>query len=260
MDKQEKPLYSLMTLETFKGILGIDDRESNLAQFCLVTGTHTIEQYCKRRLIKKRHFEIVEFYDDLLLPLREYPVRKILAAFLMNNEQVTNNKEKRKMKNEKRINEHGKLIEPEFYELIPDCGSDLDIPFTVKLSPAILRIRGLRRVKVVYQAGYVVNPHPCGFTTSEFAMQTPAKALKKAASRGEPSPLCGSIEYTVPHVPPDLASACLELASWNMNRYRGRLIGMTGNVRGTGKDGEHFEMSMPENVRTLLEPYRRKTI
>jgi len=45
-----------------------------------------------------------------------------------------------------------------------------------------------------------------------------------------------------------------------MNRYRGRRIGMTGNVRGTGKEGEHFEMSMPENVRSLLEPYRRKTI
>ena len=61
-------------------------------------------------------------------------------------------------------------------------------------------------------------------------------------------------------VPADLASACLELASWNMNRYRGRRIGMTGNVRGTGKEGEHFEMSMPENVKDLLEPYRRKTI
>jgi hypothetical protein len=35
---------------------------------------------------------------------------------------------------------------------------------------------------------------------------------------------------------------------------------MTGNIRGTGKDGEHFEQSIPENVRRLLEPYRRKTI
>jgi hypothetical protein len=35
---------------------------------------------------------------------------------------------------------------------------------------------------------------------------------------------------------------------------------MTGSVRGSGKDGEHFEMSMPENVRALLEPYSRKTI
>jgi hypothetical protein len=35
---------------------------------------------------------------------------------------------------------------------------------------------------------------------------------------------------------------------------------MTGNIRGVGKEGEHFELSMPENVKQLLEPYRRKVI
>ena len=66
--------------------------------------------------------------------------------------------------------------------------------------------------------------------------------------------------YKQDKVPPDLVSACLELASWNMNRYRGRRIGMTGNVRGSGRDGEHFELTIPENLRSLLEPYRRKVI
>jgi hypothetical protein len=60
--------------------------------------------------------------------------------------------------------------------------------------------------------------------------------------------------YSAGEVPPDLGSACLELAAWNMGRYRGRRIGMTG------AEGEHLEGSMPENVRGLLEPYRRKTI
>jgi hypothetical protein len=66
--------------------------------------------------------------------------------------------------------------------------------------------------------------------------------------------------YVSGKVPPDLASACLELAAWNMARYRGRRIGITGNIRGSGKDGEHLEASMPENVRGLLEPYRRRMI
>jgi hypothetical protein len=66
--------------------------------------------------------------------------------------------------------------------------------------------------------------------------------------------------YSTGKAPPDLVSACLELAAWNMSRYRGRRVGMTGNVRGSGKDGEHLEASMPENVRQLLEPYRRRTI
>jgi hypothetical protein len=61
--------------------------------------------------------------------------------------------------------------------------------------------------------------------------------------------------YTPGKVPADLASACLELAAWNMNRYRGRRIGMTGNVRGEG-----LEPSIPVQVRQLLEPYRRRTI
>jgi hypothetical protein len=63
--------------------------------------------------------------------------------------------------------------------------------------------------------------------------------------------------YVPGRVPPDLASACLELAAWNMSRYRGQRIGMAGSG---GKAGEQLEASMPENVRCLLEPYRRKTI
>jgi hypothetical protein len=41
--------------------------------------------------------------------------------------------------------------------------------------------------------------------------------------------------YVPGKAPADLASACLELAAWNMSRYRGRRIGMTGNVRGNGR-------------------------
>jgi hypothetical protein len=114
---------------------------------------------------------------------------------------------------------NGEILEPDFYNVIPDCGTDYDLPFSLSLTRALLRYRGISAIKAVYWAGY---------------------------SNGS--------------VPPDLASACLELASWNMNRYRGRRIGMTGNVRGSGRDGEHFEMTIPENVKTLLEPYRRKTI
>jgi hypothetical protein len=72
--------------------------------------------------------------------------------------------------------------------------------------------------------------------------------------------------YAPGRAPPDLASACLELAAWNMSRYRGRRIGLTGNVRGSGfatrggADGEHLETTMPENVRGLLEPYKRRVI
>jgi hypothetical protein len=190
-------LYSLIPLEDFKAVLGIDDRDDKLARFCLVISTCTIEEYCKRRLIRKRHFEWLEL-RDLVLPLREYPVSQVLSVNLYGN---------------------GEILEPDFYSVIPDCGTDYDFPFRLSLSRAIQRYRGISAIKVLYWAGY---------------------------SNGL--------------VPADLSAACLELASWNMNRYKGRRVGMTGNVRGGGKDGEHFEPSMPLNVKQLLEPHRRKTI
>ena len=195
------PLYSLIPLEDFKAVLGVDDREDKIARFCLVTSTFSIEQHCKRRFLRKKQFEYIDFYGDLILPLKEYPVSKVSAVYALFSISPS------------------QFVESEFYQVIPDCGCNENIPFSLSLSPALKRLRGLQALKVVYLSGYAQSK-----------------------------------------VPPDLASACLELATWNMNRYRGRRIGMTGNVRGGGKDGEHFEMSMPENVRGLLEPYKRKVI
>jgi len=197
-ETNNKQLYSLIPLDDFKAVLSLDDRDDKLSRFCLTTATYSIEQYCKRRLLRKKHFERIEFYGDLLLPLGEYPVNKVLAVYVCGN---------------------GEILEPDFYSVVPDCGTNEDIPFSLSLSPALQRYRGLSAIKTVYWAGY---------------------------QNGK--------------VPADLASACMELAVWNMNRYKGRRIGMTGSIRGSGRDGEHFEMSMPENVRGLLEPYRRRVI
>jgi hypothetical protein len=154
----------------------------------------------------KKQFERIEFAGDLLLPLREYPVREVLAVYILGS-----------------FSDTGELLEPELYRVIPDLeeaeGLPEDMPYSLSISPALNRGRGFSAFKAVYRAGY-----------------RPGK------------------------VPADLASACLELAAWNMTRYKGRRIGMTGNVRGSGKDGEHLEASMPENVRLLLEPYRRRVI
>jgi hypothetical protein len=200
-------LHTLIPLVDFKAILGLDDREDALSRYCLITATYTIEQYCKRRLLLKRHFERIEFHGDLFLPLREYPAREVLAVYALYH------------------TTEPELVEPEFYGLCPEPEERLDLPHALRLSPSLGRLPGLTAFKAVYRAGY-----------------RPGKA------------------------PPDLASACLELAAWNMARYRGRRIGMTGNVRGRGfatrggADGEHLELSMPENVRGLLEPYMRRVI
>jgi len=193
----EPPLYTLIPLEDFKAVLGIDDRDDKLAKFCLVTAAFTIEQYCKRRFLRKKYFERIEYIGDLILPLREYHVSEVLAVFLLDK---------------------NKILELDLYCVIPDCGFDNDIPFIISFSPAVARLNFFA-IKVVYYSGYDKDA-----------------------------------------VPKDFQAACLELASWNMSRYKGRRIGMTGNIKGVGIQGEHFEMSMPENVKALLEPYKRRLI
>jgi hypothetical protein len=73
-------LHSLISLEDFKAILGIDDREDALSRFCLITATYTIEQYCKRRLLRRKHTDYLTFTGEYVFDLREYPVGKVLSA------------------------------------------------------------------------------------------------------------------------------------------------------------------------------------
>ncbi|GHV71290.1 hypothetical protein AGMMS49928_22430 [Spirochaetia bacterium] len=198
MDAQDR-LYTLIPLTEFKAVLGIDDREDPLSRFVLITSTYTIEQYCKRRLLKRANLEYLDFWGDGVLPLREYPVRRIMGVY--------------------QTRKPAAPLSPELYYCIPECGAGEDIPGCLAVRPEAGLRRGERAVKVRYLAGYDAGK-----------------------------------------VPADLASACMELAAWNMSRYRGRRIGMTGAVRGKAAEGEHLESSMPENVRALLEPYRRHTI
>ncbi|MFP3041742.1 hypothetical protein LQZ19_07955 [Treponema primitia] len=191
-------LHSLIPLADYKTILGIDDRDDAFSQYCLVTATHSIEQYCRRRLFRKKHVEILGFSGNLIIPLKEYPVRRILEMYRLWTW------------------EDQELIDPELYRSIPDCGVSEDIPFCIELSPRVKIRRQPVSIKVQYAAGY---------------------------RTGE--------------VPADLATACLELAAWNMARFRGKKIGVVGSGK-TG--GEQLEASMPENVRGLLESYQRKMI
>jgi hypothetical protein len=222
-----KPLHSLIPPADFTAILGIDDRDEALSRYCLTAATYTIEQYCRRRLIDKKHYETLEFHGDYVFLLRDYPVREILAVYAINNgqvtgkaqvtgnreqvtssnEQVTSSNEQVTGNKEHVISSNGELIEPEFYRVVPDCGELEDVPHCLSVSPALRLMRGVSVLKVHYWAGYA----------------------------------CGE-------VPADLASACLELAAWSMSRYRGQLA-MSGE-----------QLAIPENVRQLLEPYRRRMI
>jgi hypothetical protein len=203
-------LHSLIPFGDFKAILDVDDREHTLSRYCLITATYTIEQYCQRRLLRRKNTDYLTFTGEYIFGLREYPVQKVLTIHAATAGMVEGGEA---------LFGPESLVDPKHYYCLPDEGTQEDLPFSLVLRPPFRLAREEQAIKVRYLAGYVLG-----------------------------------------NVPPDLASACLELAAWNMSRYRGRRISITGNVRGNSKDGEHLEASMPENVRQLLEPYRRRTI
>jgi hypothetical protein len=236
------PLYSLIPFPDFKAILGIDDREDALSRYCLVTAAFTIEQYCKRRLLRRKHTDYLTFSGDPIFTLREYPVRKVLSVHAATSGTVLAGRHLFEGKN---------LVNPEHYYCIPDEGIHEDIPFSLVLRPPLRLPRGERAIRVRYTAGLDTFSFNRDFTESHAMLNLfPGTRLSVVYRAG----------YVPGKAPPDMASACLELAAWNMTRYRGRRIGMTGAVRGKGTDGEHLEPSMPENIRGLLEPYKRRVI
>ncbi|MDR0682273.1 MAG: hypothetical protein LBG15_10580, partial [Dysgonamonadaceae bacterium] len=111
-------LHSLIPLANFKAVLGFDDREDALSRYCLITATYTIEQYCKRRLLCKKRFEFFSFYGDCVFPLRDYPVREILAVY------------------QTHALKEAIIVEPDLYHTIPNCGELENIPFCLSVSPA----------------------------------------------------------------------------------------------------------------------------
>jgi hypothetical protein len=78
---KEPETHSLILLGDFKEILGIDDREDALSRYCLITATYTIEQYCKQRLLRRKHTDYLAFTGEYVFALREYPVRRVLAVW-----------------------------------------------------------------------------------------------------------------------------------------------------------------------------------
>jgi hypothetical protein len=76
----EPVLHSVIPLADFKAVLGIDDREDALSRYCLITATYTIEQYYKRRLIRKKHTDYLTFGEHLETSMPEN-VRQLLEPY-----------------------------------------------------------------------------------------------------------------------------------------------------------------------------------
>jgi hypothetical protein len=73
--------HSLIPLRDFKAVFGIDDREDALSRYCLITATYAIEQYCRRRFVRRKNTDYLTFTGEYVFTLREYPALRILAVW-----------------------------------------------------------------------------------------------------------------------------------------------------------------------------------
>jgi hypothetical protein len=89
-----------------------------------------------RRLLRKKHFERIDYYGDLLLPLGEYPVNSVLAVYVENphpcgfstrsfrNAKTPAKAVKTAASMPPKAMGSGELLEPDLYSVIPEGGAD----------------------------------------------------------------------------------------------------------------------------------------
>jgi len=123
MEEAENNVCTLIPLEEFKALMGVDDRDDKTARFCLVTATLAIEEYCKRKFLRKQYFEVFKWSGHLVLILKEYPVSEILAVYTYNDLQVSEN--------------CGLILEPEFYCPMIGNGYNEEMIFELLLSSSL---------------------------------------------------------------------------------------------------------------------------
>ncbi|MDR1148974.1 MAG: hypothetical protein LBK66_10120 [Spirochaetaceae bacterium] len=128
--------HSLVTLAEAKAFLGTDDREDSLVGFLLAASTYAIEEYCMRRLLRKRVKESFIDTVETVFTLREYPVAAVSAVGVADRRGG---------------------IEPALYGLSPEAGGCENYPFTLRLLSTPCRARS---VFVKYIAGYSMAKVP----------------------------------------------------------------------------------------------------
>jgi hypothetical protein len=150
-------LHTLIPLEDFKAILGIDDRENTLSRFCLITATYTIEQYCKRRLLRRKNTDYLTFTGEYIFNLREYPVWKVLTVYAATAGTVQQGEP---------LFSPANLVDPRHYYCLPDESIREDLPFSLVLRPPFRLAREEMGIQVWYLAGYVQGKAPADLASA----------------------------------------------------------------------------------------------
>jgi hypothetical protein len=123
----------------------MDDREDVLSRYCLITATYSIEQFCRRRLLVKKHTDYLTFTGEHIFTLKEYPVRKVLRVNAKNEEAVRRGE---------LLFEETSLVNSKHYYCLEEEGGTEDLPGTLMLRPLFRLSREEGAIGVRYIAGY----------------------------------------------------------------------------------------------------------
>lgn len=73
-------IHSLIILLEYKSALNLDDRDGSFVLFISNAASYSAENYCFRRILRKRHTEYFDTVGDNAFFLREYLIREILIV------------------------------------------------------------------------------------------------------------------------------------------------------------------------------------
>ncbi|MDR2741295.1 MAG: hypothetical protein LBB98_03980 [Treponema sp.] len=160
------------TLEGFKAILDLDDREDALSRFCLTTATFTIERYCKQRFLRRKNTDCLTFMGEYIFSLWEYPVRKVLSVHVQKirlhadflNRSFCGAKTTAEASETppslvetvqwgEPLFSPANLVDPKHYYCLPDEDIQEDIPFPLILRPLFHLVMNEMGIRIWYLAG-----------------------------------------------------------------------------------------------------------
>jgi hypothetical protein len=270
----DKSLHSLVSLESFKLLYGIDDREDELARFFLETATAQIEgklvagnfilqenvivapcegicfwsvnlrcfAACIRRLVFKRITQGFGLTADNCFSLIDYPVRSVLRVEV-DSEGRRDAARAAQIEREQRLTPRGANKKHDGNAMLPDARKGSTSLPIGSLPSGNKRKPFADGVGCIVSANdYYVTPEFSDLENYPYFLHIKSSCPQYNIRKIVKVVYCAG--YKIFDVPPDLKKATLELAAWNYKRH---------------KDNS-FDGTMPPNVCELLIPWRRKTI
>jgi uncharacterized phiE125 gp8 family phage protein len=162
----KKPLHSFVSIEECRELLGIDERDDALLFYLLESSTWTIEEYCMRRLFRRKVTEVFGRTKETVFILREYPVRSVCSVHVRSPHLLGEEQE----------------LCCEEYHYEPVTAENWSATFSLHLADDLAGVP--KNVGVSYWAGYTPNDVPADLKSAQLELVSWRYARHKARKVG----------------------------------------------------------------------------